>query len=113
MASGLAGVTIYLEQDSGWRVAPRLSFLDPLDATETTIHVLGVPSNRRTITGTIRSSVGDYDTLVVAAEAHSAVNLTTDIDSATVIILDISAPRIQNVGTETWWRFTAELMETT
>ena len=112
MAS-LAGVTIHLEQDTGWIATPKYALLDPLDSTATTVHYISSPSNRRNVSGTIRSDEGNYDTIVTAARAHTSVSLVTDVDTATVYILTVSAQRIQNVGATTYYRFSAELMETT
>ena len=113
----LAGVTINIEQDTGWQPGPRLALLDPLDATETTIHTLGVPSNRRTIVATIKESPASWESQVAVCEAHNAVTFVGDVDTATVIILSINGQRIQNVSGATasdkfTIRFSVEMMET-
>jgi hypothetical protein len=114
--SSLAGVTLYLEQDTGWVSTPRFAALDVLDSTSTSLHYLSAPSSRRSITGTILGSPGDYDSLVTAARAHVAVSFVGDVDSGQCYILNISGQRAQNVAEASAsanfvMRVTAELME--
>ena len=109
MSASLGGVTIYLEQDTGWISAPRFALHDVLDSTETIIHLLSVPSSRRMITGTVKN---DYPTLKALGDAAAEVTFSTDDGtSGQCYILSISGQRIQNVGTDVWYRFTAELIE--
>jgi len=104
----LGGYTVYLEQDTGWVSSPRFALLDPLDSTETTIHKLSVPSNRRTIAGTVKNNYGSLEAL---GDAAAEIAFTTDDGSGgQCYILTISGQRIQNIGDDVWYRFTAELI---
>lgn len=120
--SSLGGTTIYIEQDTDWQSAPRYAFLEVLDATSSTVHYLGVPSKRRTVTAflydvSIGSAPADYIALTTSCCNHVAVNLTTEQGSVgDVYILDISGQRVQNVSGDTAAkkyiiRFTCNLMD--
>ena len=110
----LAGVGIYIEQDSGWIPEPRYAEIDVLDSSETILHHLSTPSHRRVITATIWKSPGSYATLVQASDDHEAVTFSGDVDSGQVYIRTIEGQRIQNIAGDSAadrfvMRFTAEL----
>lgn len=110
----LAGVGIYIEQDSGWIPEPRYAEIDVLDSDETILHYLSTPSNRRVITATIWKSPSGYETLVTASRAHEEVAFSGDVDGGQVYIRSIEGQRVQNVAGASAaerfvMRFTAEL----
>jgi len=112
----LAGVGIYIEQDSGWIPEPRFAEIDVLDSDDTILHYLSTPSNRRVITATIWKSPGSFQGLVDACRDHDPVGFSGDVDGGTVYIRTIEGQRIQNVsggsaGDKFVMRFTAELTE--